>query len=307
MSTNQDGEIVAAKAPESKSLKLRFLGTGSAFAPLELGQTNALLTDNAGRNLLIDCGSDCRHMLANHGLGAKDIDAVYISHLHADHVGGLEWLAFNTYFNPNVGKPALYANHRLMHQMWEKSLRGGLESVQNKVCNLTDYFDCRSVVSNTSFFWGHAKFSPVQTVHVMNGLEIVHSYGLMVDLAPDFNANERNSLKGPTRIFYTADTQFAPKQLLDFYSVADLVFHDCETTPFRSNVHAHIDDLATLPDDVKKKMFLMHYSPIPDEDMDQLANKLGFAGFLRPGEDFDLNTYRRPLSNEMLEVVEAAG
>ena len=26
------------------------------------------------------------------GLGYADIDAVYISHLHADHVGGLEWL-----------------------------------------------------------------------------------------------------------------------------------------------------------------------------------------------------------------------
>jgi len=271
-------------------LTLKFLGTGSAFDVTRLGQTNAYLLNEENQNiLLIDCGSDCRHTFFRQGLKLQQVDGVYISHLHADHIGGMEWLAFSTYFNPGINQPKLYANHSLMHELWDKSLRGGLESVQKKVCNLTDYFECHPVYPNGSFKWGGAEITPVQTVHVMNGMEIVYSYGLMIDLAPDMGSHERWVAREDghcTRAFYTADTQFAPRQLLDFYQDADIIFHDCETAAFRSNVHAHYDDLKELPDETKKKMWLMHYQLVKDEDL--ALRDDGFAGFVEPGHAFKL-------------------
>src|SRR5687768_11001375 len=96
-------------------MKLTFIGIGSAFT-LANFQSNMLLED-AGKRLLIDCGGDARHALAKAGLGAKDVDALYVSHLHADHVGGIEWLGFSRYFSQGP-KPDLYVNERLATSLW---------------------------------------------------------------------------------------------------------------------------------------------------------------------------------------------
>ena len=92
-----------------KPMSIAFLGVGSAFTSAKDYQSNLLITAQSGKKMLIDCGSDARFSLAEWGLENNieklDIDAVYISHLHADHIGGLEWLAFSTYFNPNIPKP----------------------------------------------------------------------------------------------------------------------------------------------------------------------------------------------------------
>ncbi len=69
-------------------MKLTFLGSGSAFT-MNNRQSNMILEDD-GKILLIDCGTDIRHSLHQQDLSYKDIDAVYISHLHADHIGGME-------------------------------------------------------------------------------------------------------------------------------------------------------------------------------------------------------------------------
>lgn len=71
-------------------MKLVFLGSGSAFT-MQNRQSNMIIELN-GRKLLIDVGSDIRFSLKLMGYNFKDIDEVYLSHLHADHIGGLEWL-----------------------------------------------------------------------------------------------------------------------------------------------------------------------------------------------------------------------
>jgi ribonuclease BN (tRNA processing enzyme) len=82
-------------------MELVALGTGSAFT-LKNFQSNYLLKGE--KNLLIDCGGDIRFSLKEQNMSYKDIDAVYISHLHADHQGGLEYLAFCSYFDPSKKK-----------------------------------------------------------------------------------------------------------------------------------------------------------------------------------------------------------
>lgn len=85
-------------------MKLLFLGTGTSTGVPQIGckcaactsldpndkrlRCSALLTTDAGRNILIDCGPDLRTQL----LCARSpkIDAVMITHSHYDHVGGID-------------------------------------------------------------------------------------------------------------------------------------------------------------------------------------------------------------------------
>jgi len=271
-------------------LTLTFSGVGGAFAGSDQYQNNAFVQDRESV-LLIDCGGDARHALNEQGVPLDWIEGAYISHLHADHIGGLEWLAFCTYFNPKKNRPLLYADYSLMNDLWEKSLRGGLDSIEGKLMTLTDYFDCKPVLPNGHFVWHDMQFTPVQTVHVMAGMRIVHSFGLMINVHPNMDPLKRMALSRDGRImrvFYTADTQFAPAQLVRFYADADLIFHDCETSEFRSNVHAHFGDLCQLPGDIKRKMWLMHYGWVEGADLVEVAKKHDFAGFVRKGQTFEL-------------------
>jgi len=230
-------------------MKIVFLGTGSAFT-LANWQTNILVERN-GKNLLIDAGSDIRHSLHAAELSYKDIDAVYISHLHGDHSQGLEYLGFCSWFDPSFktdrGKIILYGNGDLLRRLWDKCLSGAMESVQGRMMELQDYFDVRPVRPNESFIWQDIESQLVQTIHVMNGFVIVPSYGLIA-MDPDSSK----------RVFFTCDTQHAPAQIMDFYKMADVVIQDCETTPYCSGVHANYSELRGLPAGIKTKMVLVH-------------------------------------------------
>jgi ribonuclease BN (tRNA processing enzyme) len=255
--------------------QLTFLGVGSAFT-LKNWQSN-MLVESQGKRLLIDCGGDCRYALAARGLTARDIDAVYISHCHADHVGGLEWLGFYRYFSPGP-KPDLYINERLADTLWENSLKGGMASHQGVLLTLDRFFEnVHRIPKNGSFTFGDSKYQPIQTIHYMDGYEIVPSYELLID--PDGPGEE---------CFLTTDSQFCPNLLMDFYKRSRLIFHDCETYDLtgkiKSGVHAHYMELKTLPAEIRAKMWLYHYADgeLPDEKAD------GFAGFVQKGQSFRL-------------------
>src|SRR5579862_6482503 len=121
-------------------MKLTFLGTGSAFTVSGNYQSNMVLESDTKKMLLIDCGSDARHSLNELGLSYRDIHSVYVSHLHADHVGGLEWLAFNTKFDSTIQKPNLFISEHLVHDLWNKTLSGGLSSIQDEIVTLSSFF-----------------------------------------------------------------------------------------------------------------------------------------------------------------------
>jgi ribonuclease BN (tRNA processing enzyme) len=250
--------------------KLTFLGAGSAFT-MQNRQSNLLLESKSGKKLLIDAGTDIRHSLSLLGYDHLDLDGVYISHCHGDHVGGLEWLGFLDYFDPRVKeRPKMFINDGLTDVLWDNVLKGGMRSLQGSIATLDTYFDVRKVKSNESFEWEGTKFQLVQTVHIVDGFSFQPSYGLM------FEVNGK-------RYFFTSDTQHAPSQLNDFYNMSDVIFNDCETSPYPSGVHANFKELTTLSEETKNKMWLYHYN---DGDLPD-AEKYGFAGFVNKGQVFE--------------------
>lgn len=252
-------------------MKLIFIGAGSAFTTGDNYNSNMLLVDQKNdKKLLIDCGSDARHALFDLGYTYKDVNDVYISHLHADHVGGLEWFALTNKFDPKPKKPNLYAHAHVLKQLWTNTLAGGMRTLQGVIADLEDFFIVHKISENGSFEWNDGHFQLVQMIHIVSGFEFMPSYGLI------FTING-------TRIFITSDTQFAPLQLLDFYKNVDIIFQDCETSPIPSGVHAHFNELVTLDESIKKKMWLYHYNPgeLPD------AKKNGFCGFVQRKQEFE--------------------
>jgi ribonuclease BN (tRNA processing enzyme) len=253
-------------------MKLVFLGSGTAFTVgAHNYQSNALLIGDNDKKLLIDCGSDARHALNELGYSYRDITDVYISHLHADHMGGLEWLGFTRKFDPACDRPRLYISELILHELWGKCLSGSMESLEGQISHLETYFDPKPVKENSSFFWDGIEIHTVQTVHIMNGYTLAPCHGLF------FQANQ-------TQVYYTADAQFTPQLLMHFYEQADIIFHDCETAARHSGVHSHFSELSSLPSNIKKKMWLYHYNPgiLPD------AKEHGFLGFVKKGQIFEL-------------------
>lgn len=248
--------------------KITFLGSASAFYDDPDNYQSNILIEKNGKRLLLDCGSDIRFSIRNADLKMTDIDAVYISHIHADHVGGLECLGFIKKFTPGQHKPLLFASSMVIKDLWSKSLSGGMGSIQGEVADLSTFFNVKKVKANGHFIWEGITFSIVQTIHIMDGYMFVPSFGLMFEI-------------DGTKIFWTSDTQHCPNQIMDFYDKVDLIFQDCETS-FKSGVHAHYDDLLTLPLHIRNKMWLYHYN----KGKTQNAIADGFKGFVECKQEF---------------------
>ncbi|MEO8164412.1 MAG: MBL fold metallo-hydrolase [Betaproteobacteria bacterium] len=253
-------------------MRLLFLGSGSAHTvEADNFQSNMMLIADNGRRLLIDCGSDVRWSLAKQGLSHVDVTDIYVSHLHADHIGGLEYVGFQRKFDPRCRRPRLYLETSLVGPLWNHALRGGMGVITGTEATLETFFDLCPVTENQPFEWEGARLEPVSTVHVCGKNATVNSYGLLIE-------------HDGYHTFLTTDTQFTPGRLAAHYAAADRIFHDCETGHAETGVHAGFDALVHLPEAIRAKTWLYGYPPGPLPD----AVSAGFRGFVRAGQSFNL-------------------
>lgn len=249
----------------------QFLGAGSAFTIDDNFQSNMLVCTDSGEKLFIDCGTDLRWSSAQQSLSYRDIKEVYISHLHADHCGGLEWLGFSARYDPGYeGKPTLYLHESLVEELWQQKLAGSMQYTVEGQGKLEDFFDI--VALTDAFLWQGVEFELVKVRHIEGPDISMPCFGLFFTL-------------GEKSIFLTTDTTFDPENLLSYYEKADIIFHDCELLPTPTGVHANYHELKGLPDEIRQKMWLYHYGaeakpPAIDE---------GFGGFVSCGQIFNFS------------------
>jgi len=261
--------------------------------------------------LLIDAGADVRHAMRCVGIASSEIDGVYISHPHNDHIGGMEYLALTTLFNPNYtpakkewlgdqfiadklfleqewwpsppenAKPDLFI-HRKVLEALKRALGPGLDTVQGvpDVC-IETYFDVQLIGKQengetaTKVFQdgdGFWRIRPIFAMHVISSSEEMASYGISLQHSSGYN------------VLMPTDTQhMMPPQLEAHYRRADRIYMDCETSLYPSGVHPHLSELMNRMDpDIQKKCLLYHYDQVPD------VPKGMFRGILKAG---DAHTY----------------
>jgi len=264
----------------STAMRMPFLGVGSAFTDRRYWQSAAMLTADSGDSMMIDGGGDLRHSLSefdpdiNNGNLTQFVRTFYVTHIHDDHIGHLQWIAFCTFFNPNAAKPTLVASRRLRDGLVETMREGWRHNhkIKGRDATIDDYFSCVWVEDEMSFRWADGVFWSVRRRHVA---------------VPDWEDKESFGLAfvaGGSKVFFTGDSVLDPVDVDDRYKWADLILQEVETVKNPSEVHSHYNDLAALPEEIKGKMWLYHYQPNPV----QTPEEDGFAGFVKKGQVFKL-------------------
>ncbi|AET61659.1 beta-lactamase domain protein [Paenibacillus terrae HPL-003] len=236
------------------SLTIQMLGTGSAFAK-KYYNNNALLDSGEGK-LLIDCGTTASLALHQMGVQLPEIDAILITHIHADHVGGLEEFGFQ--MNILHGrKPVLCIAEPLIHPLWENTLKGGM-SQQGMIGKLGDVFEV-------------SVLTPGESTSLVSGIE--------VELIPTRHipGKDSYSLFINDRLFYSADMTFDPGLLNQLVNERGCrsILHEVQLQG-AGEVHTTLDELLSLPIPLQERIRLMHYS----DDMEQFKEKAGVMSFL---------------------------
>lgn len=82
-------------------MKLVVLGSGTSVPHPERASAAFWLETESG-SVLLDCGADAPHRMAAENLDWPNLDAVWISHLHLDHCGGLAPFLFGLKWAPQT-------------------------------------------------------------------------------------------------------------------------------------------------------------------------------------------------------------
>lgn len=88
----QPGAATASPASAATSTRIVTLGTGGGPRPQATRGQPANLVKVGDRLYLVDAGPGVSHELAAVGVQAKNVDKIFLTHLHFDHIGGLHSL-----------------------------------------------------------------------------------------------------------------------------------------------------------------------------------------------------------------------
>lgn len=265
-------------------MKITFLGTSSLLG--DGYSSNILLDLGISGSLLVDCGFDIKHSLKKAGRRVEDINNIYISHLHSDHVGGLEYIGFYNYFILKR-RITVYIHESYLDDLWN-ILKPSMQKVDNGIKNISDYFDIRPLKNYNYFMVGQYIFGMIKNKHIANDNGSVFSYGLVMDRSYSYEFNkERQDIK---KIYISTDTvntlvsERWPENIIEKVNSCDLIFHEVDFND-NSSCHSSYKKLCNLPNDIKGKMWLYHYeSKIQSEEK---VKENGFAGIVEQGQIFN--------------------
>lgn len=257
------------------NLSLFFIGTGSAFS--KRFYQNNLLVVKGKNHILVDCGTLFSYAFEKEfDSKITDIQNVLITHSHADHIGGLEELALLGRYVTKQ-KLNLIITNQYKNKLWKRSLFGGLCYSEEGKMGFCDYFNQLKpkLIKRKPFYLyelnvGSINVKLFRTRHVTNlkknNRNSLLSYGVLFD----------NS------VLFTSDTQFNFEQIEWFTNNYDIkaIFHDCDVSGFAEGVHASYEQLKTLPENIKSRIYLCHYNSAI-EGIDSIAD--GFAGIATAG------------------------
>ncbi len=224
------------------SMTLVPLGVGDAFASRYYSTCVAVEADGAW--LLIDCPHPIRKMMRESplALDVPTFSAVALTHLHADHVSGLEGFAYFSHFV--LQRPCrLVAHPEVAGPLWPRHLAVSMEHLIDgegqdlPPLGFADYFSHVALDEAAPVMVGPFEIECRRTVHH------IPTFALRITA-------------GGRRLGHSADTAFDPG-LIDWLGDADVIVHETN-----HGAHTPYARLAALPEALRDKMRLIHY---PDD------------------------------------------
>ena len=217
---------------------LRFHGVGNASA-VELGSPMATIERDGTPWLTIDCGAEgLTAYMAQYGDAPR---ALFVTHVHLDHVAGFERLFVSGYFDAaRRGRTRLYVPATVVPLLHRR---------------VGDYPNV--LAEGGANFWDAFQLVPVGEAFWHDGVRLEvfpvrhhwpeTAYGLRL----------RGSLA------WSGDTRPIPETLAKFADAGELVAHDCA---LRGNPsHSGIDDLEReYPAQLLDRCVLYHYAGVAD-------------------------------------------
>jgi ribonuclease BN (tRNA processing enzyme) len=282
-------------------MTLRFFGAGGAFSR-RYGTTCSALQLRSGALWLIDCGRQAPDQLAAAGLSWHDITGQIVTHVHGDHVFGMEDFAFLRYFSSERGvaaireggpRPKLMCHSAVLEELWQTlapSLRYlAAPSGPTTTGTLSDYFELiepHATEPARENPWPHAESFAAPELHLVTR-ETVH-----VPHKPSTSLEIRVGEGSSPRVaWWSGDSTVLPDLLVELEPRTTVFFHDCTFMDYPGQVHGAFHMLEQLPEVVRRKMVLMHH----EDDLDTHRDRAEAAGFriALPGDVYDLETGRQ--------------
>ena len=239
------------------TMQLVVLGSGtSVFHPQRAAAAFWLQTE--GGSLLLDCSADAPHRMAQEGLNWPNLDAIWISHLHLDHCGGLAPLLFGMKHAPQT--QARQKPLKIFACVGTEKLLKAIDDAHNyKLFELPFPLDFTEIASDETFaIFDRLAARTCSTPHRPESLAI------------------RLTDADGTTFVYTSDTGFS-EDLARFAREADLLVLECSfyrNKPIQTHLElADAMRLAAIAE--PRKVILTHLYPEWDGiDLENEARKL---------------------------------
>lgn len=218
------------------------LGTGDAFSSAHFGSSAVILAPEG--HVMIDAPDAVMRALALASarsglrLGPGTIDDILVTHIHGDHVNGLEAFGFWRWLEwRRTGRqlPRLHTTNQVADRLWQR-LAPAMD--QGGTATLSDYFELRVLPKSSS-----ARIAGLEVRHRM-GRHTVPSCGFLLS-------------DGRRTLGWSGDTTWDPGHV-EWLSEADFVVHETSPAP----AHTPVEYLNALPPDLRAKMALIH---MPDD------------------------------------------
>jgi len=245
-------------------LRITFLGSGGAFSDFRVNyHTNALVDTKKGP-VLIDCGTTAVQSMKELRIPVWGLAGVLITHIHGDHVGGLEQLLWERYYTgpfrgPGFLPTPIYAPGKIL-----ASLRRVLHDCVDEIMDsdgvnkpggfylLTETTKVEPLTPPLEI--GGVLFQFVPTQHVVGPAVDKPAFGILI-----------GKWEGAQMAwaYWTGDTMFRP-DIGDVAPQASVIFHDCSfLKPYPGSPHAHYEQLKTLSPEIRAKIVIMHHTTVP--------------------------------------------